>query len=150
LRLESRRSPVGVVRRHDHGRARNQSATALVLSVSLMVCGCVHARRVSGAAEVTIALTQRPGADPGCTMSEPDKPTVLTRQPFAFHNQTALTITLVQNDGDFFFATIPPGRTSSAMVIKSAEEYVYYTFARDVRTIPSHSCRVLRLRVVDR
>ena len=40
---------------------RNQSATALMLSVSLIVCGCVpHVRMVSAPPEVTIALTQRP------------------------------------------------------------------------------------------
>lgn len=141
---------------------RNQSATALMLSVSLIVCGCVpHVRMVSAPPEVTIALTQRPDAAPGCTISEPDKPTVLARQPFAFHNQTALTIVVVQNDGDFFFATIPPGHTSSAMVIRAAENYAYYTaqdprhpgpkiVAPDVHTTRQPLCGVLFLRVVDR
>jgi hypothetical protein len=123
----------------------------LALTALCVIAGCrASVRVVPGPPEVIIGLTQRPGADPGCAVSVPEQPTVITRQPFAFANQTDSDITVVQNEANIHFATIPPGGTSSAMILKSAQSYAYFTFAPRVRIVPGHPCRLNVLQVVDR
>jgi hypothetical protein len=120
----------------------------VVVMVPLVLCGCrPHARLVAGPPEMTVALTQRQGADPGCTATVPDTQVVRARQPFAFENRTSVPIVVAENEANIFLDTIAPGHVSRTRAIEKPQDYAYFTFWPERRTTPARACPLKFLRV---
>jgi len=75
---------------------------------------------------------------------------VFTRQPFAFANNTDVRLRVFQNEANIGLVTIEPSRASGAMIVKSPQQYAYFTAAVDVRSATGRPCRLNYIQVLDR